>query len=165
MGDGLGDTCRTEVGKVTKNFTAAPSNIGSISSGTMTVSDWVSTVCDMCMGLRDWCAPGSLSQKGAELGSTNMSVLDLRSVLLYDNGVSVTGVFTYFYDLQVPSCVIEASRGSHSLTLNVLQNHGCMELMGSQRGPLSPETEVCVLFTNQTNLTMLTTAKLKMQKV
>lgn len=40
-----------------------------------------------------------------------------------------------------------------------------MELMGSQRGTLSPETEVCVLFTNQTNLTMLTTEKLKMQKV
>lgn len=35
--------------------------------------------------------------KEAELGSTNMSVLDLRSVLLCDHGVSVTGVFMYFF--------------------------------------------------------------------
>lgn len=40
-----------------------------------------------------------------------------------------------------------------------------MELMGSQRGTLSPETEVCVLLTNQTNLTTLITEKLKMEKV
>lgn len=99
---------------MTKNFTAAPSNIGSVSSCTITVSDWVSTVCGMCIGLRDWCVLGSPSQKGAELGSTVMSVSG--SEILYNHGASVTGVFTYFYGLQVPGCVIETSRGSNRLT-------------------------------------------------
>lgn len=43
----------------------------------MSFSDLIPTVYVVFMGLRDWCAPRSHSQKGTELGATIMSVLEL----------------------------------------------------------------------------------------